>query len=107
MNKLIISFVFLALVWACSGRENTGNKSESGSESTADGAMIYKKNCVLCHGIDGNLGINGSKDIKASLLSQAERVQLITHGKNAMTPFKGILSEAEIDAVAAYTMTMK
>ena len=103
MYKIIVSFLFAGFILACGGKEN--NKGESTSD--ADGAAVYKKYCTLCHGTDGKLGVNGSKDITASTLSKAERIQLITHGKNAMTPFKGILSDAEIDAVAAYTFTIK
>jgi mono/diheme cytochrome c family protein len=36
-----------------------------------------------------------------------ERVALIKTGKNLMTPFEGILSDGEIAAVAAYSMTLK
>lgn len=91
--------VFMALIIACAGKSN--------STQTSDGAAIFKRYCILCHGIDGKLGLNGSKDITVSILSEAERIVLITNGKNTMTPFGGILSPEEIKAVAAYTMTLK
>ena len=103
MNKIIISVFLAALVLACAGKE----KSETGGAEVADGAQIFKKYCVLCHGVDGKLGLNGSKDITKSVLSKAERKELIRNGKNTMTPFGGVLTEAEIDAVAGYTMTLK
>src|SRR5687767_14195139 len=103
MIKTIL-FCFLAiLIIACAGKENnTGEDTK-----TIDGAQIYKKYCVLCHGAEGNLGVNGSKDIRVSELTRDERLELIRHGKNTMTPFAGILSEEEIKAVAEYTMTLK
>ena len=103
MNQILISFVFVLLLIACSGKENS-NQSET---AAADGAAVYKKYCLLCHGVDGKLGVNGAKDITISPLTKAERVVLITNGKNLMTPFKGVLTEAEIDAVADYTLTLK
>lgn len=91
--------LFMALIIACAGK--------SKSSPSSDGAALFKKYCTLCHGVDGKLGLNGSKDITVSLLSEAERIVLVTNGKNTMTPFGGILSPEEIKAVAAYSMTLK
>ena len=87
----------------CAGKEN----SKTNQQDAIDGSLVYKKYCILCHGAEGNMGINGSKDIRVSLLTIEERKVLIREGKNAMTPFKGVLTDGEIQAVAAYTMTMK
>ena len=91
----------MALIIACSGKESTKGTT------AVDGQALYKKYCTLCHGVDGKLGLNGSKDITISKLTEPERVVQITKGKNTMTPFEGILSPEEIQAVAAYTMTLK
>jgi cytochrome c6 len=101
MNKLIFSLFLLAMVIACAGNES---KKDAAS---VDGAAIYKKYCVLCHGTNGKLGLNGSKDITISQLTEEQRIGQITNGKNTMTPFQGILSPEEIKAVAAYSMTLK
>ena len=101
MHKIIVSLVFMALIFACSGNGSSNNTS------TVDGEAIYKKYCALCHGINGKLGLNGSKDITISKLTEPERIVQITKGKNTMTPFEGILSPEEIKAVAAYSMTLK
>jgi cytochrome c6 len=61
----------------------------------------------MCHGEDGKLGINGSKDLTKSLLTKEERVLVIKNGRNTMTPFAGILSDNEILAIADYTFTLK
>ena len=97
----ILSIFLFSIIIACAGKE------KSGTDSALNGEAIYKKYCILCHGADGKLGLNGSKDISASTLSLEERKVLITNGKNTMTPFGGILSEEEIHAVASYTMTLK
>lgn len=100
MNKHILIITLTTLVLACGG--NPGNQKVAGNQ----GQEIYKKYCLACHGVDGKLGLNGSKDITVSLLTEAERAEQIRVGKNTMTPFEGILSPAEIKAVAAYTMTL-
>ncbi len=101
MNTSLISLLFLILIIACAGQSHTD------ASGKPDGALIYKKYCTLCHGADGKLGLNGSKDITLSELNEAERIVLITKGKNTMTPFEGILTAEEIKAVAAYTYTLK
>jgi len=103
MNKILTSCFFLALIIACTGKE----KTTASAGNLAEGEQSYKKYCILCHGADGKLGINGAKDMTLSLLTVEERVALITKGKNTMTPFEGILSEDQIKSVAAYSMTIK
>ena len=100
MNKALVFLLIAALAGACS-------QSGSGSQTSASpGETVYKKYCVLCHGLDGKLGLNGSKDLTISKLTLEERIIQVTKGKNTMTPFQGILSPEEIKAVAEYTMTL-
>lgn len=110
MKVKIIAFLLAAVVLACAGG---GDKSKPSSKSSAkkpvvlDGKKIYKTNCVVCHGMDGKLGINGSKDLTKTDMDLEERIAIITNGKGVMTPFKGLLSEDKIKAVAEYTMKLK
>lgn len=71
-----------------------------------DGKVIFKTYCVACHGEDGKLGLNGAKDYTQSTLNLEERIAIITNGKNLMTPYKDVLKEEEIKAVAEYTMKL-
>ena len=48
-------------------------------------------------------GHKGHKEAGATL---EERINIITNGKGAMTAFKAQLTEAETEAVAAYTLTL-
>lgn len=75
-------------------------------ESVNVGKVVYTQNCQLCHGVDGKLGLNGSKDLTKSELTLSQRIEIISNGKNAMTPFRNILSKKEIEAVAGYTLTL-
>jgi mono/diheme cytochrome c family protein len=102
MKKLLILLFLGGWIFACS---NSGNNTNS--HEAADGAKLYKQYCIVCHGVDGKLGLNGSKDLTISTLTEAERIVQVTEGKNAMTPFKQVLSPEEIKAVVAYTFTLK
>lgn len=75
------------------------------SALAADGAAVYKARCTTCHGKDGKGTTVGQKmgakeDITKK--SPAEVVTVVSNGKGKMTPFKGKLSDEEIDAVAKY-----
>lgn len=98
--KKTLSFVALAAYGLACG-ESTPNQSDFDK-----GKDIYKKYCVACHGQDGQLALNGAKKFPESILAVEERVLVITNGRNMMTPFKGLLSEEEIKAVAAFTMVL-
>jgi len=109
--KLLFLF-FMALLTvtvAC----NDGNKSKADSKTpnrkkidlTLNGEELFSKHCKLCHGIKGNLQLNGAKDLALSTLSIEERIALIKNGKGAMTPFKKVLSKEEIARVAKYSKT--
>ena len=87
---------------ACAGE----GKSDSGNASVKNGKEVYRKYCVLCHGEDGKKEVNGAYDISVSQMTMDDRVELITHGRNLMTPFQGILTDQEIRDVAAYSMSL-
>ncbi len=67
-----------------------------------DGKKKFKIFCTACHGTNGKLKINGAKDLTKSKISLEESVAQIYFGKGLMTPFKGVLKDAEIVAVAKY-----
>ncbi len=102
MQKYLYFTAVMVLAIACS------NASKKNSETSGiDGAKVFKITCALCHGNDGKLGANGSKDLTASTMTFDDRVNIITNGKGAMAAYSSILSKEEIDAVAAYTLTLK
>lgn len=80
-------------------------KSSQTGATAPDGMAVFRKNCVVCHGSNGKLGLNGAKDLSQSTLTAAERTAIVTNGKNLMTPFGKILNPAEIDAVVQYTLS--
>ena len=103
-------------VWACGSSDN-GSSSSTGDDtpkanlntSDIDGKALYKSTCVACHGVDGKLGSNGSKDLTASALTLEERMAIITHGSKTnpqMMAYSSMYSPTEIQAIAEYTMEL-
>ena len=103
MIGLLFGAGILAVV-ACGGEQASSGTHEV---SNADGGMVYGKYCAVCHGKDGKQQTNGAKDLTLSQMPVTDREALIKSGKNLMTPFKGILSDGEVTAVAHYTMSLK
>lgn len=102
----ILSLSCALLVSSC-GIKNHEHQAVSAPDGVVDGQAIFQKNCVLCHGSNGKMGLNGAKDLTASMLTAEERISVITNGRNTMASYKAILSPEEIKAVAEYTMTLK
>ncbi len=71
-----------------------------------DGKLLFKQNCSICHGIKGNMKINGAKDLTKSKTSLVRGVAQVYFGRNLMTPFRGKLSDAEIVAVSKYAQSL-
>lgn len=104
MHKLTILFLgILFLLVACTGTTNKANLSVE----EIDGKEIYNTYCVACHGKNGNLGASGAKNLQESTMSLEERIEIITNGKKIMSPFKHVLEENEIEAVARYIENLK
>lgn len=99
MKKTLIIAILAIVAFSC------GEKKAK--TSGVDGRKIYKQNCVICHGLDGKLGANGSKDLTQSKLTMDERKSIIKNGKGAMVGLGPILKAEEIQAVAEYTFKLK
>lgn len=112
MHKFSL-FIFLLICFvSCMNNSDRNKPSEStkpetSTANTVNGQTIFKISCAICHGNDGKLGANGSKDITKSILTLDERITLITKGKNTMPAQEGILSAEEIKAVAEYSLSLK
>ena len=110
-NK-ILAVASLLLIVGAYGLAEMSKKQKSKSmstisESTVNGAELYNKSCVSCHGADGKLALVGAKDLSQSVMDLNAKMEIIKNGKNAMGPFGGILNDEQIKAVAEYTETLK
>ena len=75
--------------------------------ATVDAKKKFKMFCTTCHGITGDLNVNGAKDLTQSKITLEESVAQVYHGKGLMTPFKGILKDEEIVAVSKYIVKLR
>ena len=115
MKITIFSIAISLIILACGGAEmNNGDGNASNDTPKAkqvakkvDGEKIYKNYCVTCQGLYGDMGASGAKNLQESTFSLEERIEIITNGKNTMTPFKDLLNEEKIKAVAEYTFKLK
>ncbi len=86
------------------GEENPAETEPAGGAGNAEaGAIVFSENCATCHGATGHGG-NGGPDLTTMPLAQTEEgaIQQVTNGGGGMPPFGGVLSEEEIENVAAY-----
>lgn len=109
MKRLLIFFVCgLALAACTKGMDETATTSLSKEEEAVlPGKIIFTKNCKLCHGSDGTLGLSGAANLKISALTVDEKIQVITNGRRGMASWKSQLTQEEIRQVAEYTETLK
>lgn len=77
-----------------------------GPESLSSGEEIYRVYCVNCHGADGTLSHTGALDLSQSRLPLEGRKDIIRNGRVTMMGFDGVLSDAQIDSVASYTLKL-
>lgn len=73
----------------------------------ADGLILYKEKCIICHGIDGKLGASGAKDLSLSTADPNLTKSIIANGRGAMPQFKAMLSDDEISKLAMYIETFR
>jgi mono/diheme cytochrome c family protein len=86
------------------GEEGEGEAPGGGGNAEL-GAAVFSENCSTCHGGTGHGG-NGGPDLTTMPLAQTEEgaIQQVTNGGGGMPAFQGVLSEEEIENVAAYVV---
>jgi mono/diheme cytochrome c family protein len=71
----------------------------------ASGANLFSDNCESCHGTNGAGGHIGPDLQKSAIAENLAKVEKqVRNGGSVMPPFKGVLSGAEIEAVAHYVV---
>jgi cytochrome c6 len=99
MKKLSVLGIFLVLSAAMAAAQGAGA-----------GKAIFASKCALCHGPDGKGNTSIGKSLKIADLhsdvvqkmSDADLKTVVTNGKNKMPPFKGKLTDAQMDQVISY-----
>ncbi|MBL0330761.1 MAG: SirB2 family protein [Bacteroidetes bacterium] len=110
-NKILAVASLLLIITAYGlaemSKKQKSKSMENVSETTLNGQELYNASCVSCHGADGKLNLMGAKDLSVSAMDLNARIEIITNGKNAMSPFGTMLTPGQIKAVAEYTETLK
>lgn len=132
---LVATILFVLTLAACSGKssnkvnnmsttlitvpaEYAGMKNPLSAESSAQGAGVFKNNCVSCHGEDGygdgiaSQALDPKPANLAELQTRAGDDYLfwrISMGKDgtAMVAWKGVLTDEQIWQVVAFIRTLK
>lgn len=77
--------------------------------STIEGQQLYQRNCVMCHGMDGNSMMANAPSFKRGQGLFKSDFALLDHlkkGRNACPSFMGILREQDMFDVIAYIRTL-
>ena len=114
---LLCAIVFVVALFANepttpSIRTSTSATTTAGGGGGSDvpgGEAIFKDSCASCHGADGG-GAFGPKLSDGRVVERfpdvADQLKVVQNGRGGMPAFKTKLSQAEIDAVVAYTRTL-
>lgn len=101
------------LVFAAFAACNSTTKSNPVIREATDNAIkidaqgLFISKCSSCHGADGKLGMGGAKVLPDSRLTHSQIVVQIKEGKKAMPAFASQLSEAEINALADFVISLR
>jgi mono/diheme cytochrome c family protein len=81
----------------------TTEQSSGGGAAASEGQTVFVQNCGTCHtlsaaGTDGNIGPN----LDELQPDYAQVKTQVINGGGGMPAWKGVLSDAQIDAVSAY-----
>ena len=109
-NKILASLAML-LIMASYGlaemSKQPSRKEVVVAAGADEGKALYDAYCTSCHGADGKLMLAGAKDLSTSAMDYNSMLLLVSLGKNAMPPFKSVLSEEQIDKTVRYVETLR
>jgi len=95
----IVAFIGFAALVSCF---SSGEPGQNPGQEPINAEKIYGYKCALCHGNDGKAGIAGATDLSASRIALQDRIDVITGGRGSMMPFRDLLTQEEIEALAIY-----
>ena len=82
-------------------------KTDPNYNSVEHGKALFLTYCQACHGADGKLGLSGAKDLTLTAKTDAEIMNVLQNGKNAMPSYKNTLSADEMEALATFIQSLK
>jgi mono/diheme cytochrome c family protein len=103
----ILSFLLILAVFGMSEmKKHGGTKAKEpvealNSDGTINGEVLYRANCVSCHGADGKANLAGALDLSVTTLSVDSIDHIIQKGRGIMTKIDGLTPENR-NAIAKY-----
>jgi mono/diheme cytochrome c family protein len=70
------------------------------------GEALYTTYCTVCHGENGAAGLNGSKNLQLTDLTDEEIANMIKNGKGAMPAYKK-LSDNQVASLTQFVRSLK
>lgn len=96
---LIVTTWTALLLLACSAADGASAEKKV---PVTPGEAIYKSQCVMCHGRNGNLNMSGAKDLTKSGLTEEEMIAIVTSGRGGMIGFGKTLTKKQIEEVVGH-----
>ena len=109
MRKLKFSAIGLFLLFGLLACVGTNQKGIVIADSKKYEATLFRQNCAICHGAEGEgKTLDDGKQVPSlrsgahKFVTEAEIHRQISEGGNGMTPFRNQLSEREIRLMAEF-----
>src|SRR5687768_8588171 len=106
LKLLTAVFIFCLIAISCT---TPGSRRYVISESRAYEASLFRQNCAICHGPEGEgrtledgKQIPNLRDGDFKYRTDAEIYRHISEGGNGMTPFRGQLTDREINLMVRF-----
>ncbi len=96
MKIIILTIISLFVLSAYS----CGSAEEEKQEVV--GETLYKVNCSLCHGMNGDKSLSGAKKRVESTLNKEQIIEIVTSGRRQMPEFGSKRTAKEIEEIAAF-----
>jgi len=114
----LLSLILILAAYGLSDMAKSKPYIPNNAEVTGDadavhqlGVKTFAANCAMCHGLDGKKQYRGAPDLSISLSDNDKILHLVKEGikgeMGVMPAFGGTLSDDEINAVAAYVVTLR
>lgn len=104
--KLFLVLLSLAIFAACF---STPKQSFVIAESKSYEASLFRQNCAICHGAEGNgrtlgngLNVPSLREGQFKAPTEAAIANQITNGGNGMVPFRNTLTQREINMMTNF-----
>jgi mono/diheme cytochrome c family protein len=108
--KVVIGAALLVLAMISCAEKKVAKREFVIAESKSYEASLYRQNCAICHGVEGNGKTVDGKPVPslrygdAAKRTEAEIRQQIAFGKLPMPSFKGHLTDEEIEKMVKFVM---